>query len=63
VITPGLYRDLLGNLRGLVQRAAIVAAYPLDEVLAEAGFRLLRLARARSGGLVRHVHLVAADRR
>jgi hypothetical protein len=61
VITPGLYRDLLGNLRGLVQRAAIVAAYPLDEVLAEAGFRLLRLARARSGGLVRHVHLVVPE--
>ena len=62
VITPGLYRDLLGNLSGLVQRAAIVAAYPLEELLPEAGFRLLRLARARSGGLVRHVHLVASAR-
>jgi tRNA G10 N-methylase Trm11 len=62
LVTPGLYRDVLTNLSGLVPRAAIVAARPLGEALTAAGFRLLRMARARSGGLVRHVHLVASVR-
>lgn len=62
LVGPGLYRDLLGNLSGLVQRAAIVAAQPLELLLPAAGFRLLRTARARSGGLVRHVHLVISER-
>ncbi len=62
LVAPDLYRDLLGNLSGLVHRAAIVAAGPLDDQLPAAGFRLLRKARAQSGGLVRHVHLAFSER-
>lgn len=59
LITPDLYRDLLGNLSGLVGRAAIVTAQRLDTELASAGFHLLRVARVRSNQLTRYVHLAA----
>ncbi|HEY3398234.1 MAG TPA: DNA methyltransferase [Armatimonadota bacterium] len=60
-VAPDLYRDVLTNLRGLVQRAVVLTAAPLDDLLAETGFRVVRVAHARGGQLVRHVHLVAAD--
>ncbi len=59
----GLYRDLLSNLSGMAQRVAIVAAEPLDELLAATGFRLLREARVPSGRLTRHIHLAVSERR
>lgn len=62
LVSPGLYQDLLGNLSGLVRRAAIVAAWSLHDLLPATGFRLLRMARARSGGLIRHVHLAVSER-
>jgi hypothetical protein len=60
LVPDGLYPELLRNLRGWVDRAAIVAAEPLEELLAASGFRLLALARVASGSLVRHVHLVVS---
>jgi len=58
LITQGLYGDLLGNLSGLVQRAAVVAAEPIGQVLEQAGFGQVRMARVRSNQLTRYVHLV-----
>jgi len=59
-ISEGLYPALLGNLRLLADRAVIVAAEPLDGLLAECGWRLIGTARVRAGSLVRHVHLGAS---
>ena len=57
----GLNPALLSNLRRLTPRAAILAAEPLEALLAETGFRLLAVARVRTGSLVRHVHLAVAN--
>ena len=61
VISEGLYPALLGNLRKIADRAAIVSAEPLDELLAECGWRLRGVAHVPAGTLVRHVHLVAGS--
>jgi tRNA G10 N-methylase Trm11 len=59
IVPKGLYPALLGNLRRLTDRAVILAAQPLDGLLAEAGLRILATAQVRCGSLVRHIHLTA----
>lgn len=53
-----LARDLLLALRQTVKRAALVAAAPMDEVLQETHFDILRRATVPKGQLVRHVYVV-----
>lgn len=55
-----LYRELLLPLRESARRIAIVAATPLDDLLEELGYRLLRHARVPKGQLVRHVYVAQA---
>jgi 23S rRNA G2445 N2-methylase RlmL len=54
----GLYQDLLANLAGSVERAVVVAAEPLTALVERCGWEQRGLARAGSGHLVRHVHLL-----
>lgn len=53
----GLWRELIAPLPHLATRSVIVAPRPLDELLEESGFRLVKSARVPKGALVRHIHL------
>lgn len=58
LLDKDLCRDILTPLRQAVKRAAVVSAAPLDDVLAEVGFKTLRYLTVHKGQMVRHVHLI-----
>jgi len=61
LLDKDLCRDILTPLRQAVKRAALVSAQPLDDVLAEVGFRTLRYLTVHKGQMVRHVHVVGPE--
>lgn len=58
LLDKDLCRDILTPLKQAVKRAAVVSAAPLDDVLAEVGFRTVRYLTVHKGQMVRHVHVI-----
>lgn len=61
LLDKNLCRDILTPLKQAVKRAAVVSAQPLEDVLAEVGFRLVRYLTVHKGQMVRHVHVVVPE--
>lgn len=55
-----LWRRLIAPLREAARRTVIVAPRRLDDLLAELGFRQIRLVSVPKGGLTRWIHVVTA---